>query len=91
MSERKMQKAAALRYEPNQGAPQVIAKGRGLVAEKIIENAKEHDIPIYEEPQLVEILNELEIGEQIPPALYEVVAEILTFVSSIDALLDKKK
>jgi len=90
MSQRKLQKAAALQYEPGQGAPRVIGQGKGLIAENIIEKAIEHDIPIYEDSRLVELLNELELGEQIPPALYEVVAEILAFISSIDALADKK-
>ena len=74
-------KAAALRYVPEkQAAPQVVAKGEGLVAEKIIEIAREHGVPITEDADLVAILSKMDLGEEISPALYEVVAELLVFV-----------
>jgi flagellar biosynthesis protein len=77
----KMKKAVALRYEPNrQKAPHVIAKGRGLAAERIIELARTEGIPIQEEPELIEALIQLDFYEEIPPALYRAVAEILAFV-----------
>ncbi|MCX7635667.1 MAG: EscU/YscU/HrcU family type III secretion system export apparatus switch protein [Syntrophales bacterium] len=73
--------AAALRYDAkNDRAPRVTAKGRGLIAEKIIALAKQNDIPIKEDPQLVQILYRLDLDEEIPPELYRVVAEILAFV-----------
>ncbi|MEW5766892.1 MAG: EscU/YscU/HrcU family type III secretion system export apparatus switch protein [bacterium] len=74
-------KAAALRYdEERESAPRVIARGEGTVAEEIIRLARELDIAIYEDPDLVEILAALEVGQEIPEELYQVVAEILIFI-----------
>lgn len=74
-------KAVALRYEKYKDtAPKVIAKGKGEVAKKILEVAKENGIYIKEDPALVEVLSSLEIDEEIPPQLYKAVAEILTFI-----------
>ena len=56
------------------------ALGRGLLAERLIEEAKRHGIPIRENPDLVQILLELDLGQEIPPDLYQAVAEILIFV-----------
>jgi flagellar biosynthesis protein len=77
--------AVALRYTPEEAeAPRVIAKGQGLIADKILEQAKEHGVPIQEDPSLVEVLAKLELNEQIPVELYQVVAEILAFVYQTD-------
>ncbi|HOE57811.1 MAG TPA: EscU/YscU/HrcU family type III secretion system export apparatus switch protein, partial [Bacillota bacterium] len=65
-------------------APRVIALGKGEIALKIIETAKENEIPVFENSGLVDALLNLEIGEQIPPELYGVVAEVLVFISRID-------
>ena len=74
-------RAAVLRYVPEkEAAPRMVAKGEGLVAEKIIELAREHGVPITEDPDLVAILSKMDLGEEISPALYEVVAELLVFV-----------
>lgn len=79
--QRKPKKAAALRYEHNKdSAPKVIAKGSGKVAERIIEIAKEYNIPLKEDKQIVEVLASLDLYQEIPPALYRAVAEILAFV-----------
>jgi flagellar biosynthesis protein len=73
--------AAALHYRPKvDRAPKVTAKGAGLVAEKIIELAKKHGIPIQEDPALVQILAQLDFYQEIPPSVYGVVAEILAFI-----------
>ena len=85
----KVKQAIALEYDPSDEAPRVVASGRGLLAEKIIERAKESDVPIHRDDKLADTLSRLEIGEMIPPELYEVVAEILIFVDSMDKL--KKK
>ncbi len=85
----KVKQAIALEYDPSEDAPKVIASGRGILAEKIIEKAKENDVPIHRDDKLADTLSRLEIGEMIPPELYEVVAEILIFVDSMDKL--KKK
>ncbi|MFB3926678.1 MAG: EscU/YscU/HrcU family type III secretion system export apparatus switch protein [Syntrophales bacterium] len=77
--------AAALEYRPpRDAAPRLTAKGKGLVAEKIIELAQKHRIPIRKDPGLVEILTRLDIDEQIPPELYKAVAEILVYVYSLN-------
>ena len=83
--ENKQRKAMALRYDPEvHEAPIVTAKGKGFIAEKIIELARESGIPIREDPQLVDYLGMLDIGREIPPELYQVVAEILAFVYRLD-------
>lgn len=77
-------KAVALKYEPaKDSAPKVVAKGRGYVAEKIIEVAKEHGVPLREDITLVEVLSKLDLYEEIPIELYKAVAEILVFVYKI--------
>ncbi|MBP1757038.1 MAG: FlhB protein [Firmicutes bacterium] len=81
--------AVALSYEPNEEAPKVIASGRGYLAEKIIAKAKESDIPLHQDEKLANTLSKLEIGEMIPPELYEVVAEILIFVDKMDRIKTK--
>ena len=82
---------AALEYEPEDAAPKVIASGRGILAEKIIEKAKEANIPVHKDNKLAETLSRLEIGDVIPPELYEVVAEILVFVDQMDKIKAKMK
>ncbi len=74
-------KAVALKYERKKdNAPKIIAKGQGLVAEKIIEIAKENGIHIEENPELVEVLSKLDLYQEIPEELYKAVAEILVFI-----------
>lgn len=87
--EKRIKQAIALEYNPEEDAPKVIASGRGLVAERMIEKAKESDIPIHRDDKLADTLSKLEIGEMIPPELYEVVAEILIFVDSMDKIKGK--
>lgn len=88
---KKIKQAVALEYDPEDEAPRVIASGRGALAEKIIEKAQEHDVPIHRDDKLADTLSRLEIGDMIPPELYEVVAEILIFVDSMDKLKSKIK
>lgn len=85
----KPKQAIALEYNPEEDAPKVIASGRGQLAERIIEKAKESDVPIHRDDKLADTLSRLEIGDMIPPELYEVVAEILVFVDSMDKLRGK--
>ena len=87
----KMKQAIALEYGPSDEAPKVVASGRGYLAERIIERAKENDVPIHRDDKLADTLSRLEIGDMIPPDLYEVVAEILVFVDSMDKLKSKIK
>lgn len=83
--------AAALKYDPvGYDAPQVVASGRGLVAEEILRVAKEHDVPLHEDAELVEALSRLELTESIPRELYAVVAEVLAYVFRVDAQAAKR-
>lgn len=81
--------AVALSYNPGEEAPTVIATGKGVVAERIIEAAEESDVPIYEDDKLAGTLSKLELGDAIPPELYGVVAEILVFVDRMDKIKSK--
>ena len=81
----KIKIANALKFNPGEdAAPQLIAKGVGLIAENIIKRAEQHDVPIYEDERLANQLKQLELGDQIPYELYEVVAEVLVFIGAVD-------
>ncbi|MDD2973449.1 MAG: EscU/YscU/HrcU family type III secretion system export apparatus switch protein [Lachnospiraceae bacterium] len=88
---KKIKQAIALEYNTENDAPTVIASGKGKVAERIIERAKEAEVPIHQDDKLADTLSRLEIGDMIPPELYEVVAEILIFVDSMDKIKSKLK
>lgn len=75
-------KAVALHYD-YQGAPTVAAKGSGLIADRIMQVAKENNIILHKSPELVEVLSALDIGDEIPEALYLAVAEIIAFAHSL--------
>ncbi len=85
----KMKKAVALGYEPGDEAPKIIATGRGFVAEKIIEKAKESSIPIHRDDRLAETLSKLDFGEYIPEELYGAVVEVLKYVDRVDTVKAK--
>lgn len=85
----KLKQAIALEYNPAEDAPKVIASGRGLLADRIIERAKDAQIPVHRDDKLADTLSRLDIGEMIPPELYEVVAEILVFVDAMDKIKSK--
>jgi flagellar biosynthesis protein len=81
----KPKQAVALSYRANtMEAPRVVAKGKGFIAENILKAAREHNIPVQEDPSLVEVLGKLDLNQQIPPELYQVVAEVLAFVYRLD-------
>ena len=85
------EKAVALLYDENKtSAPQVVASGSGLVAEKIIETAREAGVFIKEDPDLVELLANVPIGEDIPAELYQTIAEVLAFVYSVNEKFKNK-
>ena len=89
--EEKVKTAVALAYNPGDAAPKILATGKGEVAEKIIETAKANDVPFYQDNKLADTLSRLEIGDAIPPELYDVVAEILVFVDDMDRMKAKLK
>lgn len=88
MSRRKnknLKSAVALKYHTEKDtAPKLTAKGEGLVAEHIIQLAKENQVPIKEDPDLVQILSQVDINKEIPPSVYKVVAELLAFVYKLN-------
>ncbi|MDR5659804.1 EscU/YscU/HrcU family type III secretion system export apparatus switch protein [Serpentinicella sp. ANB-PHB4] len=81
----KNKKALALEYDAQrQRVPKITATGRGIVAENIIKKAEENDVFIYEDERLVKELMQFQVGAEIPEELYEIVAQILVFVESVD-------
>lgn len=78
--------AVALSYEEGDQAPKILATGKGYVAEKIIEAAKEENVPVHKDEKLAATLSKLEIGDYIPKELYGVVAEILVFVDRVEGV-----
>lgn len=76
--------AVALRYAQGQGAPQVVAKGRGLLAEEIIERAKAAGVFVHESPDLVNLLMQVDLDDSIPPELYVAVAELLAWLYRLE-------
>ena len=85
--EKKKKTAVALGYEKGDEAPKILATGTGHLAERIIEKGKEAKVPIHQDQKLAKSLSSLE--DAIPPELYDVVAEILVFVSDMDKLKEK--
>jgi flagellar biosynthesis protein len=81
--------AIALEYEPGDTAPRVIASGQGYLADKILDVAQQQDIPVHKDEKLAKSLKEIEIGEYIPPELYQVVADVLVFVDAMDKIKNK--
>ncbi|MFW5985009.1 MAG: EscU/YscU/HrcU family type III secretion system export apparatus switch protein [Halanaerobiaceae bacterium] len=80
-----IKKAAALKYDHNNDrAPKIVAKGEGQLAEKIIKKAAEEDIPLRENKDIIDVLLKLNIGEEIPRELYQVIAEILSFIYQLE-------
>ena len=78
------QAAIALVYSGEEAAPRVLAKGRGLVAQAIIERAHQHGVYVHESKELVALLMQLDLDQRIPPALYRAVAELLAWVYRLE-------
>jgi flagellar biosynthesis protein len=85
MHKNTISKAVAIVYDENKrSAPQVVASGQGIIAEKIIATAEEAGIHIQEDPDLVELLAKVPLGDEIPVELYQTVAEVLAFVYQVN-------
>ena len=82
-------KSVALRYDGVQ-APSVVATGAGEVAEAIKARAEEAGVPVIEDPKLAHLLAQVPLGEEIPPALYRAVAEVLVFVMQMEMALKER-
>ena len=78
------QSAVALAYSAEDAAPRVVAKGRGLIAQAIIERAHEHGVYVHESKELVALLIQVDLDQRIPPALYRAVAELLVWVYRLE-------
>ncbi len=78
------QSAIALAYSGNEAAPRVAAKGRGLMAQAIIERAHQHGVYVHESKELVALLLQVDIDQRIPPELYRAVAELLVWVYRLE-------
>ena len=79
------QRAVALAYAAGSQAPTVVAKGRGLVAEQIIERARDAGVFVHESKELVSILMDIDLDSHIPPALYRAIAELLAWLYHIES------
>lgn len=79
-------KAAALKYEGGIDAPVVTAVGMGKIAENIIEKAEESEVPVVYNKELSDLLCNVDVGDSIPTELYEVVAEVIAYITDIDKL-----
>lgn len=80
----KRQMAVALAYQGHDPAPRVVAQGRGLIAQAIIERAKQHGIYVHESEELVGLLMQVELDQHIPPQLYLAVAELLAWLYRLE-------
>lgn len=87
-NERLNQKAVALRYDGTEVAPVIVATGLGYMAERIVQMALEQNVPVYEDTSLATMLSRLELGQEIPPELYQLVVDI--YVYFLNFSFDKK-
>jgi flagellar biosynthesis protein len=89
MSKDARQLAVALAYQAGQTAPQVVAKGRGLLAQAIIDRAKDAGVYVHESPELVSMLMQVDLDQHIPPELYLAVAELLAWIYRLEHGMDQ--
>lgn len=88
--ENQAKQAVALSYnEKKNNAPKLVAKGSGFIAEQILETAKQHAVPVYQNKTVTGMLMAVEIDREVPPELYKIVAEILSYVYRIDKKMGK--
>lgn len=83
-NEQQTDRAVALRYDPENGAPVIVASGMGYLAEKMIEIASEAGVPVYEDNSLATVLSQMELGKEIPEELYQAVVEIYLYFLNFD-------
>ena len=84
-------KAVALQYGEGDMAPVIVASGMGYLAEKIVETAADHGVPIYEDNSLATVLTQLELGQEIPENLYQAIVEIYVYFLQFEPDLDQTK
>ena len=89
--EKKINRAAALSYDPGENdVPILAAFGEGYVARKIVDVARESGVPVLPDPSLASMLSRISVGDEIPPEMYEAVAKVLVFVSEVDRSYGEK-
>ncbi len=87
----KTAEAAALKYDAqDDSAPYIVALGKGYVARRMVEEAREHHVQVVQDQKLSAVLQKLSVGDEIPEELYKVVAEILIFVNNMDSKYGKR-
>ena len=93
MSRKHRRGAAALAYDPKGGdaAPRVVAKGYGLVAEMIVQRAKEAGLYVHEAPEMVSLLMQVDLDSRIPPQLYQAVAELLAWLHRLESGAEERR
>ena len=84
MSDQTRQSAVALRYAGNDTAPRVVAKGSGLIAQQIIDRARDAGVFVHESPEMVALLMQVDLDQHIPPQLYVAIAELLAWLYRLD-------
>ena len=88
MKDKQMKRAAAIKYDQAKNmAPRVVAKGRGHIAEQIIQVARENGVPLHDDPNLANVLEAMELESEIPAELYRAVAEVLVFIYRLNGSL----
>lgn len=85
-----MKRAVAMAYSGEDGAPRVVAKGSGVTAEAIVSLAQEHGVYVHQSPELVSLLMQVDLDSEIPPELYQAVAELLAWLYSLDQGLPER-
>ena len=80
-----LKSAVALAYGQADVAPRIVAKGRGIIAEKIIARAREHGVYVHESPEMVSLLMQVDLDQRIPAQLYVVVAELLAWIYRLES------
>ncbi|ACH39414.1 FlhB domain protein [Citrifermentans bemidjiense Bem] len=85
-----MKRAVAMAYSGEDGAPRVVAKGSGVTAEAIVSLAQEHGVYVHQSPELVSLLMQVDLDSEIPPELYQAVAELLAWLYSLDQELAER-
>jgi len=89
-TDKKERSVVALKYEKGYKAPKIVAKGKGYLADRILEEAEAHDVLVHTDENLAENLNRLELGSDIPPELFEIVAQIYIFADRIDEIIGEE-
>jgi len=88
MNDKQIKKVAALKYDQATNmAPRVVAKGKGHIAEQIVQVARENDVPLLEDRNLANVLEAMELESEIPPELYLAIAEVLVFIYRLNGKL----